>query len=79
MLHGNLKEAARHFSEAVRIKPEYAEAHSKLGVVLVRQGDVDGGIKHFSKALKINPGLNEARQGLNWALRLKGSKRPPYR
>jgi len=47
--------------------------------VLVRQGDIDGGIEHFSKALKIKPGMNEARQGMNRALRLKDLKNPPYR
>jgi len=79
MLQGNFPEAAQYYSEAVRIKPDYAEAHFKLGVILVRQGDIDGGVEHFSKALKIQPGMNEARQRLNWALRLKGLKKPPYR
>ena len=79
MLQENLPKATHHYSEAVRINPAYAEAHCKLGVILVRQGDVDGGIEHFSKALKIKPGMNEARQGMNRAMRLKGLKKPPYR
>ena len=79
MLQGNLPEAAQHYSEAVRIKPDYAEAHCRLGIILVRQGDIDGGAEHFSMALKVQPDMNEARQGLNWALGLKGSKNPPYR
>ncbi len=76
---GNLKGAERHFFEAVRINPDYVGAHTKLGILLTRLGDIDGGIKHFSQALKIDPGFNEARRGLNWALGLKNSKRPPYR
>ena len=79
MLQGNLPKAARYYSEAVHINPGYAEAHSKLGIVLIRQRDLEGAVEHFKKALELKPGLGEAHQGLNWALRLKGSKKPPYR
>jgi len=78
MLQGNLPKAAHYYSEAVRINPGYAEAHSKLGIVLIRQRDLEGAVEHFTKALELKPGFGEARQGLNWALRLKGSKKPPY-
>jgi len=47
ILQGNLPKAAQHYSEAVRIKPGYAEAHYKLGVVLVRQGDVSDEVQLY--------------------------------
>jgi tetratricopeptide (TPR) repeat protein len=35
---GHLDEAAVHFREALRIKPDYAEAHNNLGLVYLREG-----------------------------------------
>jgi tetratricopeptide (TPR) repeat protein len=34
---GNLAEAAVHFREALRVKPDYAEAHNNLGLVYLRE------------------------------------------
>ena len=31
------------FEETLRVYPNYAEAHSNLGQLLVEQGDVEGG------------------------------------
>jgi len=62
----------RHFSEAVRIKPDYAGAHFNLGVALAQQGRLDEAIGHFSEAVRIKPGFSAARHHLKQALEEAG-------
>ena len=69
---GKLAEAAHHFSRAVELKPDYAEAHNKLGIVLATQGKLAEAAHHFSKAVQIKPGHASARNNLKRALHLMG-------
>lgn len=48
---GDLKEAARHFNEALRLKPDHALAHNNLGVIAQREGRfADALVEHQAAA-----------------------------
>jgi len=72
MRQGHTKEAAGHFSEAVRLDPDFSMGHFNLGVVLQAQGKIDEAINCFSKALKIKPDYTEACYNLAVLLYGKG-------
>jgi len=40
---------------AIKIKPDYAEAHNNLGGALVAEGKNEEAISHFKMAIKIKP------------------------
>lgn len=63
-----MKEAIPYFFEAVKIKPDFAEAHYNLGALLAGQGRLGEAIRHFSEALRIRPDFAEAKYSLNRAL-----------
>src|SRR5437867_7054578 len=67
-----LKAAADHYNEALRIDPSYAPASYGLGTVLAMQGDYDRAIVLFEEALRIRPDLAEAHNNLGLALQAKG-------
>jgi len=52
---GQLEAAVKRFEQALVIKPDYAEAHSNLGVTLQKLGHLDAAVKSFEKALVIKP------------------------
>jgi len=49
---GKIDEAVVHYTEALKIKPDYAEAHYGRGVVLQEQDKIDEAISHYTEALK---------------------------
>jgi tetratricopeptide (TPR) repeat protein len=57
---GHLEEAASHFSEALRIMPDYADALNNLGSAQGRMGKPREAVKYFSEALRIDPEYGEA-------------------
>ncbi|PYR96224.1 MAG: serine/threonine protein kinase, partial [Acidobacteria bacterium] len=59
-LQGKLDEAIAEHREALRINPQYAEAHNYLGNALLEQGNVDEAIAEHREALRINPQYAEA-------------------
>jgi tetratricopeptide (TPR) repeat protein len=65
---GMLSEAAAEYAKAIRVKPDYADAHNNLGVVLQRQNRFDEAVAHFTEALRINPNDLRARENLIRAL-----------
>ena len=68
---GKLEEAARACREAIRIKPDLAEAYNNLGNVLAQLGRPEEGEKCFRAALALggSPAVNlEARYNLSEAL-----------
>jgi protein O-mannosyl-transferase len=64
---GQTVEAIHHYSEALRIKPDYEKAHNNLGVAFVKQARIDEAIEHYLKALEINPNYAEAQNNLGMA------------
>ena len=53
-------EAAEHFRETLRLKPDFAMACNNLGNALRLLGDLDGAVTHFRRATGIDPNLAEA-------------------
>lgn len=73
-LQGRFEEAAWHYRETLRSRPQNAWAWSNLGVQLWKQGQADEAIDCFEKALAINPELLTAH--FNLGLLLSKKERP---
>ena len=69
---GRLEEATTHYYEALRIKPDFAEAHNNLGLRLAKQGRLEEAIKHFSEAVRIKPDYADAHNSFGVALAKQG-------
>ncbi len=62
-------EAVERFREAIRIDPQYANAHFNIGVAMEQLGRPDEALAHYDSAARISPG-HVAEQHAN---RLRGS------
>jgi tetratricopeptide (TPR) repeat protein len=69
---GRTDDAIKHYLEALRIKPDNAEAHNNLGIALDREGRTDDAIKHYLEALRIRPDYAKAHDNLGNAFVRKG-------
>jgi tetratricopeptide (TPR) repeat protein len=54
---GRFEEAIEHYTQALRIEPDYAEAHVNLGIALERVGRVQAAMEHYDQALLLRPDL----------------------
>jgi cytochrome c-type biogenesis protein CcmH/NrfG len=68
MRKGRVNEAIEHSEEALRIRPNDADAQNNLGLALLQTGDTKRAIAHLQKALEINPGHMNAEVNLAWLL-----------
>ena len=57
---------------AVRLHPNHADLHYRLGMLLRQAGDVEGAIDAYHRAVSINPDYVDARLKLGIALRERG-------
>jgi tetratricopeptide (TPR) repeat protein len=69
---GKVFEAIKHYTEALRIDPMYADAHYNLGNAFVRQGRISEAISHYTEALRIKPNDAEVRSNLGSVLFKQG-------
>jgi tetratricopeptide (TPR) repeat protein len=70
MAAGKIDAALEQFRGAVALDPDFAEAHSNLGYVLLRElEDYDGGARHIERAMALGPERPDT--VLNWALVLQ--------
>ena len=69
---GELDEAIEHFLQALRIKPDYVDAHINLAVVLDKQGRTAEAIEHYLQALRIKPDYEKVHFNLALALDKQG-------
>jgi protein O-mannosyl-transferase len=65
---GKFDEAERLFTEAIKLRPDYAEAHSSLGNVYLRQKKLEEAGKKFAEAVRFKPELVEAQYNLGYVL-----------
>jgi tetratricopeptide (TPR) repeat protein len=70
---GETAEAIRHYSEALRIKPDFLASHLDLGILLRGEGNLDEAIRHLSKVISLKPDYVEAHDELGIALDEQGS------
>ena len=56
------------FQQALRIAPDFAEAHNDFGNLLASLGQIDEAIPHYQQALRIKPGFAAAHNNLGVAL-----------
>jgi serine/threonine protein kinase/Flp pilus assembly protein TadD len=52
---GDFEAAIRDYSEAIRLKPEYAVAFNCRGSARCGKGDLEGAIKDYSEAIRLKP------------------------
>ena len=52
---GRIDEAVALYKRGLSLKPDYADAHSNLGVALLSRGRVDEAVEHYERALALNP------------------------
>jgi Flp pilus assembly protein TadD len=61
---GRYEDAIGHISKALQIKPDYADGHYNMGVVLAYQGKYSQAVRHFLKAIEIKPRFADAHVNL---------------
>ena len=71
---GRNDEAARQFSEAIRLNPGSAKTHVSLGSVLMAKGELGDAQDHFEQALRIEPRNAEYHSGYAYVLDQLGRK-----
>ncbi len=71
---GKVQDATNQYQEALRINPNYSEAHNNLGTVFLNQGKVQEAIPRFNEALRMNPNFAEAHYNLGNAYLLMGHR-----
>src|SRR2546428_563383 len=71
---GKLTEAIEHYTTALRIKPDYADAHINLGIALAQQGKLAEASEHYQQALHSKPDSADAHASWGLALAQQGKR-----
>ena len=69
---GKLQEAMGHWESALRLKPDFAEAHNNLGLALAQTGKLQEAMRHWESALRLKPDFVEVHNNLGNALLASG-------
>jgi len=69
---GDLKGAEIHFQEALRIRPNFAEAHANLGSIYFLRKELDAAADHFREAIRHSPQNEYAHFNLGQVYLLRG-------
>ncbi len=70
---GLTDKAIEQYQIALRLNPDFAEAHVNMGIAYGRMGLMDKALEHFQKAVELDPDFAKARYNLGTALLKKGS------
>jgi Flp pilus assembly protein TadD len=62
---GRAPDAIAHLEEALRLRPDFAEAHNNLAVLYAGSGRLSDAISHLETALKLQPSFEDARKNLD--------------
>jgi hypothetical protein len=65
-------EKNRFYTEAIRLKPDYADAYINRGIARRNKDDLNGAIKDFTEAIRLEPNEAESFHDRAYARRLKG-------
>ena len=71
MAQGRVHEAIEHYEQALRIQPNYAEAHFNLGVAFQHTGRMQDAIEQYEQTLRIRPDFVQAQ---NYLMRARAVK-----
>jgi tetratricopeptide (TPR) repeat protein len=63
-INSSLDEAVAHFKEALRLKPDLAEAHTNLGNALQRMGRLKEAVAEYRESVRLKPDVAEAHNNL---------------
>ena len=66
-------EAIRHYSEALRIKPDFVQAYLHIGVAHASLGNSEDAVYYYNKALQIKPNYEKAHNNLGNAMAQQGN------
>ena len=69
---GKLGQALRHYQQALALRPDSADAHNNLGVVLRKQGKLDEALAQYEQAIALRPDHVEAHNNLGNVLKQQG-------
>jgi Flp pilus assembly protein TadD, contains TPR repeats len=61
---GRTDEAEKEYSEVIQIKPDYAEVHNNLGILLKNAGRKEEAEAEYREALRLKPNYAEAHGNL---------------
>ncbi len=65
---GRTQDAIAEYQEALRIYPNYAEAHNNLGAILLQSGRTTEAVAEYQAAVRIDPDYADAHSNLGSAL-----------
>jgi tetratricopeptide (TPR) repeat protein len=68
MERGDRENAIVQFNQAIRINPEFPDAHNNLGVAMMQAGRAREAVHYFQRALELNPAYAQAHANLGTAL-----------
>jgi len=57
---GRVREGMDHLAEAIRLEPDFAEAHFALGAALLEAGRREEAAAEFGRVLQLRPGDRSA-------------------
>ena len=66
------EEAIKHYTEAIKLKPDFAEAYNNRGNAYYEKEEFDNAISDYNTAIKLNPDLAEVYKSRGTAYALKG-------
>jgi tetratricopeptide (TPR) repeat protein len=69
---GRIEDAIRHYTQALRIKPNFADSRINIGVAQAAQGKYDEAIRHYREALRIRPDDAGTHNNIGVALTAQG-------
>lgn len=69
---GRMAEAVKHYSESLRLNPNYADTHYNMGIALSALNKRDEAVKHYREVLRIDPDDFQAHNNLGNNLFLQG-------
>ena len=75
---GDVDGAIAEYREALRLKPDFAEAHYNLGIALNHKGDWDGAMAEYREALHLKRDYAEVHNNLGVTLLNKGDGTSHY-